>query len=115
MKEQLYVGRQIAILRRKRKLSQDALASAVGVTRNYICQIEIGRKFPSFTLVGKLSSALGVSVSTLVEDDPIASDVRRLVDENGLEAVLATVRRLLDPGRPARRSVRSKARQPRDR
>lgn len=97
MKQQESIGRQVATLRRKLGLSQEVLAARIDVTQNYVCQIETGRKFPSFTVIGKLASALGVSVSTLVEDDPITADLRRLVDENGLEAVLATVSQLLDP------------------
>jgi transcriptional regulator with XRE-family HTH domain len=105
MTQKHLVGQQVSILRRNLKLSQETLAGKVGVTQNYICQIETGRKFPSFTLLGEIADALGVSVATLVEDDPIASDVRRLVDQNGLDAVLATVSQLR--GQSAGQATRS--------
>jgi transcriptional regulator with XRE-family HTH domain len=89
------IGTRIAVLRRRRKWSQAALAKKVNVTQNYISQIEKNRKLPSLSLIATLADALGVKIATLVEDDPLLSDLRQLVDRDGLDALLASVSKLL--------------------
>lgn len=51
--------------RTSKRLTQEALAQAVGVTRQTIIAIEKGNYTPSVLLALKLSEALDVSVETL--------------------------------------------------
>jgi len=55
-------------LRRKRQevgLSQEALADAAGLSRNYINEVEGGRYNVTLTTLAKLSSSLGCTISEL--------------------------------------------------
>src|SRR4051794_505691 len=63
------VGRNVRALRRQRRMTIDALATAAGVSRGTVIQVETARGNPSIaTLVG-LASALRVGVGSLVDDD----------------------------------------------
>ena len=57
----------IQILRKKRNLTQEALAELVGVTRQTIAKWESGESTPDLAMAGRLSSALDVTLDELVE------------------------------------------------
>ena len=57
----------IQILRKKRNLTQEALAELVGVTRQTIAKWESGESVPDLSLAGKLASVLDVALDELVE------------------------------------------------
>ena len=57
----------IQILRKKRNLTQEALAEMVGVTRQTIAKWESGESAPDLPLAGKLAAALDVTLDDLVE------------------------------------------------
>jgi transcriptional regulator with XRE-family HTH domain len=61
------IGMRTKRLRKKKDLTQAALAERVGVHRIYIAQIEAGTKTPSLPTLAKLAKALGVRVAALVE------------------------------------------------
>ncbi len=56
-------------LREQRRLTQRALAEAVGVTDKAVSKWESGRGLPDISLVEPLSAALGVSVAELLTGD----------------------------------------------
>lgn len=58
-------GRKIHTLRLEKRISQDLLASRAQVTRNYISEVERGRRNVSIRTVEKLSQALGVDIQEL--------------------------------------------------
>jgi transcriptional regulator with XRE-family HTH domain len=71
------LGRRIAELRREKGLTQEALAEAMGVSRNHVADIELGVRNTgvwSFLLVCK---ALAVPPAALFEDFS-ASVLKRL-------------------------------------
>ena len=57
----------ILILRKKRNLTQEALAEAVGVTRQTVAKWENGESVPDLELAGRLAAALDVSLDDLAE------------------------------------------------
>lgn len=61
----LRLSNRLRVARGERNLSQNALASAVGVSRNTIGSIETGRYEPSALLAFRLAAVLGVPVDQL--------------------------------------------------
>jgi transcriptional regulator with XRE-family HTH domain len=64
-------------LRRKREavgISQEALAGAAGVHRNYVGLLERGKQVPSILVVEKLAVALGTTMSNLLRGAEKAAD-----------------------------------------
>ncbi|HEY1189608.1 MAG TPA: helix-turn-helix transcriptional regulator [Gemmata sp.] len=60
-----------AALRRRREaaeLSQEALAAAAGLHRNYVGLLERGKQVPTLAVVEKLAVALGVTMVALVRE-----------------------------------------------
>ncbi len=57
----------ILILRKKKNLTQEALAEAVGVTRQTVAKWENGESVPDLELAGRLAAALDVSLDDLAE------------------------------------------------
>ena len=55
----------IQILRKKRSLTQEALAEEVGVTRQTIAKWESGESIPDLELAGRLAAALDGSLDDL--------------------------------------------------
>lgn len=60
------LARALAESRAARRLSRSALAERSGVSRAMIAKIEQGRAQPTAALLGKLSGALGMTLSELV-------------------------------------------------
>ena len=59
------------ILRKKRlhkKLTQEALSVDSGLSRAYISELEMGHKDPSLFTLFKLSSALNIKISSLIDE-----------------------------------------------
>ena len=50
-------------LRKRQKLSQEALAHEAGLERNYVSLLELGRNSASLKIIFKLAPALGLSVA----------------------------------------------------
>ncbi len=61
------LGARVAYLRRKKKMSQLDLSLEAGVTKNYISDLECGRRNPSLVTLEKIAKGLGVSVSELTK------------------------------------------------
>jgi transcriptional regulator with XRE-family HTH domain len=59
--------------RKQKKLSQMKLAERCGTAASYIGEIEIGRKFPSITLIEKIAAVLDIEAYRLFVDDALAS------------------------------------------
>ena len=60
------VGDAIRRYRRKRKLTQEALASVSGVTATTIARLETGRNVPRVSTLTAIAAALGVTVHELL-------------------------------------------------
>jgi len=61
-------GRSVRSLRKQRGLSQEDLAEACGLSRNYISDIERGVRNPGLLVIVGLARALRVTLRELVEE-----------------------------------------------
>jgi len=59
-------GVRLRELRRKRRLTQAALAVKAGVTREYLARLEAGQHDPPLSRVERLAKALGAPVTELL-------------------------------------------------
>ena len=78
------LGQRLRELRDKADLSVRELAKRIGVSSPFLSDIELGRRFPSVEVLGKLAAALNVSPEELKQHDnrgPIA-DLKRLMDSD---------------------------------
>jgi len=64
---QLVLGKVIRELREERKLTQEAVAHAAGVHPTWVSRLESGTLNPSWGMVSRVASALGVEVSELAK------------------------------------------------
>ena len=71
------LGRRIADLRREKGMTQEALAEAMGVSRNHVADIELGTRNTGVWSLLLLSQALAVTPDSLFVDFS-ASILRRL-------------------------------------
>lgn len=62
------ISRNLKILRASRRMTQDKLAEAAGISKNYVAEIETGRKYPSSRIYLSLSKALSVPPYYLLFD-----------------------------------------------
>ena len=58
----LRLGENIALVRKRKRISQLRLAILAGVSKSYLCDLEHGRRNVSVSLVLKIASALEVPV-----------------------------------------------------
>jgi transcriptional regulator with XRE-family HTH domain len=78
------LGQRLRKLRDKADLSLRELANRIGVSSPFLSDIELGRRFPSEEVLGKLAAALNVPLEDLKQYDnraPIA-DLKRLMDSD---------------------------------
>ena len=66
MKLRAIVARNLRILRKQKRLSQEELAFQAGINRNYVGQIEREEKSPTIDMIEKLSSSLDVEPIALI-------------------------------------------------
>jgi DNA-binding XRE family transcriptional regulator/PHD/YefM family antitoxin component YafN of YafNO toxin-antitoxin module len=67
--EYLAARNLVAFWRKRRGLTQGALAKAVGISQGFVAQIEGGKRVGDIRLHRRLAKALGVSVDELLSED----------------------------------------------
>ena len=65
MKAQEQLGMRIKFLRGQKKWSQEDLALEAGINKNYLCDLENGRRNPSLVVLEKICIALNISLEQL--------------------------------------------------
>lgn len=63
MEPEVAFGMVLRELRKEKGLSQEKLAHAAGMERNYVSLLELGRNSASIKVIFKLSGVLGTSVT----------------------------------------------------
>ena len=104
------LGSAVAAHRRARKLTQERLAELVGVSTEWISQVERGVGMPSLEMLARIAEPLGMRSSELVaatEDaDQGRSSIQRLLaiarelQDGPVEVLIATARALREQRRP---------------
>ena len=61
------LGKNMKLIRAKKKMSQGDIARALEVDRGYISNIENGKKNPTLATIQKLANALRVSADELLK------------------------------------------------
>jgi transcriptional regulator with XRE-family HTH domain len=59
------LGKRVKFLRKQLRLSQLELSIDSGVNKNYICDLEKGRRNPTLDVLERIADALGVSLEGL--------------------------------------------------
>ena len=65
IEEQL--GMRIRYLRKNKKLSIEDLALECGINRNYLCDLENGRRNPTLQMLEKIANGFDISISELTK------------------------------------------------
>ena len=71
-----FMGVRLKRLREERRLTQQALASAIGISLSYLNQLENNQRPLTLPVLLKLNAAFGVDVQLFSEDDEARSDRR---------------------------------------
>lgn len=94
----IFSGEWMRARRMERGMTQEALAREAGVTRQFINNIEAGRKSPSLRTASKIAAALGVSEATMWAPEPEAPDPTRrwetMSAEELITELMANIREL---------------------
>jgi transcriptional regulator with XRE-family HTH domain len=61
------LGKRIAYLRKERKMSQLSLALEADINKNYLCDLEKGKRNPTLLILNKIANALNVNLSILFQ------------------------------------------------
>jgi len=65
MKAQEQLGMRIRFLRQKRRWSQEDLALNANINKNYICDLENGRRNPSLEILERIAVAFNITLEEL--------------------------------------------------
>ena len=63
------IGQNVRKLRLARDLSQEAVATLMGVDRAYVSALELGRRNPTVITLWHVAQALGVGLTELVAEE----------------------------------------------
>lgn len=67
MNIQTQLGMRIRYLRKERKMSQLDLSLESGINKNYLSDLEKGRRNPSLVILNKIAVALKIDLATLLK------------------------------------------------
>ena len=81
MKAQEQLGMRIKFLRKERGWSQEDLALEANVNKNYICDLENGRRNPSLDILERISNAFGISLSLLFKGIETIPGIQTIFDQ----------------------------------
>ena len=61
------LGARIRYLRQQKNMTIEELALEAEINRNYLCDLERGTRNPTFNVLNKIATALGIALSELFE------------------------------------------------
>ena len=68
MHDNMEVGRNIANYRKLKRLTQQELAEAIGMSRGHIVAIEKGRRIPRIKTLARIAECLNVQLGALLRE-----------------------------------------------
>lgn len=99
------LAEKLLLLRRRMKLTQERFAAHVGLSQQFVAELERGLKKPSLRSVEKIARACLVPVQWLVDDSEDATwflempqDVRRFIAELDVVPYLQVAKEAKDAG-----------------
>ncbi|WP_433958886.1 helix-turn-helix domain-containing protein [Cytobacillus horneckiae] len=79
------LGDRLKILRSERKLTQEELASKIGVTRGTYAHYEINKRQPDYDTLIKLADFFEVSTDYLLKGEDFYSQAKNILDNPDLQ------------------------------
>jgi len=81
MFDMVKIGRKIAFCRKKKNMTQMALADALGISFQAVSNWERGESMPDISKLGELSQILDVSIDELLGNERQATLVEKVIEE----------------------------------
>ena len=78
------IGARIRQRRIERKVTQRDLCEAVGISENFLSQIENGRRLPSFGTLSRIATTLQMETAPIRFSEPLRSELKQLLDQHGI-------------------------------
>ncbi len=69
------LGKRIIYLRKQMKWSQEELSFFSGINKNYLCDMENGRRNPTLRILSAISTAFNISLQTLFKGIETVDDL----------------------------------------
>lgn len=91
----LTLGDNIKNYRNKIHLRQKELAEKAGISANYLSLIESGKRYPSLSIIGKISEILGTTPAKLLDNDILLSILRELAQKYDKSSIIAGIEEVL--------------------
>jgi len=90
--DEAIITKNIKEIRQKRNITLERLALVTHLSKGYLCKIEKSQKAPPFSTLNKIAHALGVEVSTLLEEDQgvTSRDVDMVITRKGERKMVVT-------------------------
>ncbi len=85
--------------RRLKGMTQAALAKQLGVSANYICQLETGRRVPSLKTLSKIAAVLNVRAGSLLEKD-LQTELEELSSRFDIHDILEGLKQVVEQYAP---------------
>jgi len=87
-----FVGVRLKRLREERRLTQQAVASAIGISLSYLNQLENNQRPLSIPVLLKLNAAFGVDIQLFSEDDEarLIAELREALSDPELGETIST-------------------------
>ena len=92
--DQVKIGKFILELRKEKQMTQQELASRLGVTDRAVSNWENGRRMPDVSLLKPLADILGISVNELFVGEKIPKEKQLSISEENLLETLQTANRV---------------------
>jgi transcriptional regulator with XRE-family HTH domain len=97
-----HIGIRIQQQRKARRVTQRDLCQAVGISENFLSQIENGRRAPSFETLSRIANVLDMEPASVQFPEPLRLELKRLLDEHGITELhrgLEELQRQMDQSR----------------
>jgi transcriptional regulator with XRE-family HTH domain len=100
------MSRNLKTLRAYRNLTQEGLAEAANLSKNYIAEIETGKRYPSYKAHFRLAAALGVKPYQLLLEGGASSELAATIGIRELlvREVTDAIDRHIPPHKPSSHS-----------